>query len=127
MGMGGEGKEKFQIDGLRSNLWGEGERVGALFMSERERVFGVRPERERGSEEKDGEFGKEGKRKRGLQAEGYYEWIAWVGEDDDDQGFFEVVRSLESVVESAGALKEGDGEGDKEKDKEGEKEGDKKK
>ena len=124
MGIGGEGKEKFQIDGLRSNLWGEGERVGALFMSERERVFGVRPEREKEGEgeEKDGEGGEGGRRKRGLQAEGYYEWIAWVGEDDDDQGFFEVVRSLESVVESAGVLKEGDGEGDKEKEGEKEKE-----
>lgn len=52
-----------------------------------------------------------GKRKRGLQAEGYYEWIAWVGEDDSDKGFFEVVRSLGSVVESAGRVK-GEG-GDK--------------
>ncbi|PVH86231.1 hypothetical protein DL98DRAFT_650283 [Cadophora sp. DSE1049] len=100
----------FQIDGFRSDLWGDAERAGRLFFSEEENIYGVQPVKDGNENENgDGEGGDrgKGKRKRGLQAEGYYEWIAWVGEDDDDKGFFEVVRSLGSVVESAGTLKEG--------------------
>ncbi|KAK0105766.1 RNA polymerase II mediator complex subunit [Cadophora gregata] len=126
--LSGVEKVPFPRDGLRSDLWGDGERAGAVFFTEREKMFGVKAV-EGGETSGEGGSGGEGKeeesgtskRKRGLQAEGYYEWIAWVGEDDDDKGFFEVVRSLGSVVESAGTLKEGDKEGEKEKEKEKEK------
>ncbi|KAH7390223.1 subunit 17 of mediator complex-domain-containing protein [Cadophora sp. MPI-SDFR-AT-0126] len=103
----------FPLDGLRSNLWGDGEKAGRLFFSEEENIHGVQPVQDSEDRNADGGSGGVAKRKRGLQAEGYYEWIAWVGEDDDDKGFFEVVRSLQSVVESAGTLKEGENEGGK--------------
>ncbi|KAH7312018.1 subunit 17 of mediator complex-domain-containing protein [Rhexocercosporidium sp. MPI-PUGE-AT-0058] len=99
----------FPVEGKRSTLWGEGKGAGVLHFTDKENRLGISPFREedfdmdsgngRGSGDGVGE-----KRKRGLQAEGYYEWIAWVGEDDEDKGFFEVVRSLRSVVESAGTV-----------------------
>ncbi|KAG4443503.1 hypothetical protein IFR05_000976 [Cadophora sp. M221] len=103
----------FPTTGLRSTLWGDGKSAGVPYFTDVEGRLGVEPFGEGhfdftgdgvgASEEK----GSGEKRKRGLQAEGYYEWIAWVGEDDSDKGFFEVVRSLRSVVESAGTVKGG--------------------
>ncbi|CZT50663.1 related to SRB4 DNA-directed RNA polymerase II holoenzyme and Kornberg`s mediator (SRB) subcomplex subunit [Rhynchosporium secalis] len=97
----------FPVEGKRSELWGDGKVAGPEGFTEEEKERGVWPLTEDGGSGRGGK-GEGMKRKRGLQAEGYYEWFAWVGEDDDDKGFFEVVRSLESVIESAGSVKEGE-------------------
>ncbi|KAH9213816.1 subunit 17 of mediator complex-domain-containing protein [Leptodontidium sp. 2 PMI_412] len=104
----------FPTTGLRSTLWGDGKNAGVPYFTDQESRLGVSPFGEEdfdfaGDGEGNGSGnGNGGKKKRGLQAEGYYEWIAWVGEDDSDKGFFEVVRSLRSVVESAGTVKGGE-------------------
>ncbi|KAL2062331.1 hypothetical protein VTL71DRAFT_6597 [Oculimacula yallundae] len=91
----------FPVEGKRSALWGDGKTAGVEGFTQEEASRGVFPLKGDGEDANGG-----ARRKRGLQEEGYYEWFAWVGEDDDDKGFFEVVRSLESVVASAGKTTE---------------------